>query len=483
MGNYYDLLGLKPGCSKRQLKEAYRAAIAQLEVGDLIGEEQLVQAYRFINANRKHRKLEKKKRGFWKTSKEFRAHFTGPRGSEAAKNVVKRFGMKELLCALGVIAISSAVYLLCSFITPNLFPASQYPLLASTFSRKLVSAIAQVIVYVVFIIVYVCHSLRRRMNGLRRLRLGFLLGCALLAVGLFVPQNQIGNTVSLLQDIAPLKQGSFSVTKNILLEDAFLQTKNKFGNLYTCKARKSNKVFIPESLLEDANGTVHQAVVTFLPHTYAAAKVEVRAMENHMFGSIGDCFFLNIPDNTGVKSMYLRRSNATLVIERAGTDKIVKSQLHTINLKNSNGTPLLSTVTADKLTAEVLPQERLFLSFTAEDESGNNTCVAVVIDQKTGKILNSWRMKGEFAFKIFSCAGRYYVFTQSLVKDSFTDRSYYMQIFDPRQNAIVYTAPESYILTFPPHIGSFDSNGVWISKHSNGEELIGKYTVSKKLMK
>lgn len=482
MENYYDLLGLQPGCSKRQLKKAYHAAIRRLETGDLIGEERLEQAYRNINADRKHQKLEKKKHGFWKTSKESRARFTGPHGSEAAINVIKRFGFRELICALGVILISWAFYLLCSFVTPNLFPVSQYPLLAKTFSQRLVAAVTQLTLYVVLVIAYICHSLRRRTNGLRRLRLGFIFGCALLIVAFFVPQNQIGNTVSLLRDMKPLKQNTFAVTNNILLEDAFLQTKNSFGNLYTYKAGKSNKVFIPESLLEDPEGTVHQAVVTFLPHTHAAAKVNVRAMENHMFGSIGDCFFLDFPTNKNIKSIYLRRSDATLVIERTDSIGVVKAKLSELDLKDKNGQPVPFTITADKMAAAILPDDRLLVSFTVEDDDGHNTCVAAVIDQITGAIMGHWRLKGEFPFKLFSCAHKYYLFTQSLVKTSFVDRVYYMQIYDPAQNKIVHTAPESYSLGSAPHIGSFDSNCVWISKHSNGEDPIGKFTVPKDLM-
>lgn len=483
MKNYYDLLGLKPGCTKKELKKAYRAALEQLETGDLIGEEELTQAYRFINAARKHQRPERKKYGFWKMSKEFRAHFTGPRGSEAARSVIRRFGIKELFTAVGIIVFSWLVYLLLSAVMPNLFSDSRYPLLALDFSKKLVSASAKLLVYGICIVIYVCRSLRRRTNGLRKLNLGFLAGCVLLVLGLFIPQNQLSNTASLLLDIGPLQQEQFSVTKNILLEDAFLQTNNLFGDLYTYKSGKSNRVYIPKSLLEDADGTVHQAVVTFLPHTHAAAKVQVRAMENHLYGSIGDCFFLDLPNESDAQEIYLRRSSATLVMEQGSAQAPVQTDLRTVKLKNEEGQPLVETVTSDKMAALALSQHRLFLCFTAEDSVGTHTCVAVIIDRESGKILKSWELQGQFVYRVFSCANRDYVFTQALVKDSFTERTYSMQIFDPAAADFVYTAPENYILGSAPHIASFAENGVWISKHTNGENPIGKFTVPESLMK
>lgn len=489
MKNCYDILGVKPECSKKKLKKAYMAAISHLEPDDLIGEEQIEQAYRTALANRQHRNVSQKQHGIWQPSKKFRAPYTGPHGSIAARNAIKRFGFKSFFCALGIILLSWGCYFLCILIIPNLFPSSQYSQLAKVFSKELVAALVQLILYIVLTILYVCHVLHRGKNGLRKLKMGSLCGFACLLIGLQVPQSQFVHTVSLINDIKPLSSNHLSSTKNILLEDAFLQTGNRFGDTYTYKVDKTGKtytVFIPSNLLTSPNGTVHQASVTFLPHTCAAAKVSVRAMKNQMFGCIGDCFYLNVPKDTGVNSIYLKRSSAALFIEHLKANnresQNIKCNLKSIQLKNPQGTPLVTEITADKVASSLLKDGDLLLCFTAEDDLGNHSCIASVIHQQTGTIINSFKLNGECAYRFFSCAGRYYFFTESAVKESLTAHRYYLQVYDPEQRRIVWTSPQSFTLSSAPHIASFQNNGVWISKHSNGEKPIGEFTVPKEYM-
>ena len=489
MENSYNILGVKPGCSKRQLRDAYKKAIAKLEPDDMIGEERITQAYLSVQADRKHRRIKKKQYGIWKPSKEFHAPYTGPHGSISARNAMSRFRFLTLFQAVGIVLLSWAVYFFCLTVTPNLFPSSQYPQLAKTFSERLTAACAQLLCCVVFTILYVCHYFRRREDGLRRVSMGFLFGITCLIVGLLVPQNQFVNTTALVSDIQPLVSNQLSSTKNILLEDGFLQTKNSFGNTYTYKIEKSKKsVYIPSNLLTNPDGTVHQASVTFLPHTYAAARVEIRAMKNYIFSCIGDCFYIDVPGNAeDIESLYLKRSTASLVIEHKNVGKTKGSKLTTdfckLFLKDKLGQPLISEITADKVAASILPNKHLLLAFTAEDTKGGNTCIAAEINQKTGKVENTFQLKGNFIFRLFSCAGRYYFFSESPVKTSFTDRQYFLQVYDPAQQKIVYTSPQSFTLSLAPHVASFSHNGVWISKHSNGEEPIGKFPVPKIYMK
>lgn len=488
MDKNYELLGLQPGCSKKQLKKAYLTAIQELEDDNLVGEQKLSEAYRMIKAELKHGNIKKKPRGFWKTSKKTRAYYTGPHGSAAARSALRRFGLRDLLCAISIVLLSWLLYFFCEAVTLNIFPSSQYPLLAKTFSGRLVAAVVRLIAYIAAYIFYFYYFLLRKVNGMRRLRHGFVFGFFILLICLFVPQNQLFNTGMLLSDVSAMKENHFSVVRNIILEDSPVQTNNTFGDLYTYKIKSSSEsVYIPKQLLEDPNGKVHQASVAFLPHSHAAAKVDVRATEHKLISCIGDCFYIDLKGNTDIKSLYLQRSSKTLVIEpkteSSEKSNIIHVNLGTIPLKNASGKQTVNTISSDNIAAALLPNGKLLLAFSAEDSTGQYKCVAAVIQQKTGQIVSSWQLNGEFVYKLYSCSGRYYIFTQSLVENSFTERMYALQLYDPAANRIVYTADKQYTLPYSPHIANFAEDGVWISKHSNGASPIGKFSVPQMYMK
>ncbi|MCH3971997.1 MAG: J domain-containing protein [Oscillospiraceae bacterium] len=486
MEEYYELLGLAPGCSKKELKTAYMNAMAHLETGDLIGEQKLVRAYQEVLADIKQCSIQEKQRGFWKTSKKSRARYTGPRGSNAARNMLQRFGLRDLLTAVAIVVLSWVLYIVLEKITPNIFPGSQYPLLAKTFSGRLVAAVVRLVAYLAVYAFYFYYFLVRKINGMRHLRHGFVYGFFILLIGLSFPQNQFINTYSLLSDVSALKNNNLCVTQSTLFEDAPVQTNNAFGDLYTYRGKTNTTIYIPKQLFEDPNGQVHQAVVTFLPHTHAAGKVEVRSLEHRLINCIGDSFYIDLKGNTSVKSLYLQRSTKKLVIEKkaAGSQKspVLSVDLNNLSLKNAAGQPLMNTISSENMAAVLLPNHNLLISFTVEDVSGSYSCIAAEVQQSTGTILHSWQLKGESIYKFFSCSGRYYFFTQASVKESFTEKTYALQIYDPKSDDFVYTDKTQYNLSFSPHIASFDNDGIWISKYSNGKDLIGKFAVPKAYM-
>lgn len=473
MDEAYRLLGVEPGCGKKALRRAYEKKLRKLRARDMPAREALASAYAAILSE-----LAGKDGVQLPPATAYETETPGR---------LQRFGLLTLLAAVGIVAGANVLYALARQYAPQLFPGSPYPQLARVYSGEFWGNCLQLGAYAAAILLaYVPVSLRRRSNGLRRLSPGFFLGAVLLALGFFFPHNCVAGTVSTVMDYSAMREGRLQVSASVPLVQAG-DLAGPYGLPY--RAGKSGTLYFPEQLVKGQNAAVHQATVTYLPHTRAVAKVQARAVQQFLCGQEDTAPAVRLRAGELLQTAALQRDSATLrsswqYVSGGAAPKQLQTDLRAAPLTDRKGKPLVAHLPKQPAALLQLTDHNLLACFAAQSESGEKSCVAALVDYRDGRLLRAWRLKGEAPYQVYRCGSLLFLFTQGELRAPVPKSECFLQLFSVEENRIVFTA-DGTLAGEPgklPHVYSFDPDGVLMAQKENGDGPLGKFVVPKTWM-
>ena len=416
--------GFEPGCSMHQLRCAYKKQLRKLP------------------------KEDPQREVLRKSYKELQAQI---RARQTVRERFQRYGVAAAFGAVGLFLLGYLLHVLLFAVTPNLFPSSQYPELALRFSKALTGYTGHLLFCAAAAVFYVIYCLRRRKKTrLRHMSAGFLIGCGILAVGLFFPANLLSNSAALLCDYSAVQNNRFLTASHVQASSTVSRMIAPFGE--SLRLDSNLTVYFPK---EAYSGEGDIVTVRYLKYTHAAAEISVELQ--------------NVP----LASFSHGEAQRTL---EDGTQLSMGQNSDTLTAKTADGR-IFSTLlpgledngTIDRRYAvgmSDLPEQTLLAAYTVLDDT-DPYVKAAAIDRTTAEVQSDWTLPGEVICAMANHDPYCVILTYATENTLLKQYSYFLTIYDAQKDAVVYQTDtplqSSTLLT----LGGFQEDSLFLMQPSS----------------